>query len=328
MKQADKKIAKPFNNLFLKVEEEDLPIRLDNFLKLKLPWRSRTFFQKMIKKGEVVVNGLKIRRGKSLALGDSVALDISDYQQDFVSPESIPLEIIYEDKFLLVLNKQPGIIVHPAGKTVYNTIQNAVHSRFSGAKYKPRLVHRLDKETSGVLVFAKTEKVRTDLAFQIENRKVSKVYRAITHGIFSQRTGEINFPLSPSTFSHNKIKNEVNFEKGLKAHSEYFVEITAPVVPGFINGLSLVTVKITTGRTHQIRVHLLETGHPIISDKLYGREERCNLGEIKIETHLLHAYKFGCVHPETKEVIEFTAPLPSFFERSVDVLSNEIKSYF
>ncbi len=322
MERTEKNFAKPINNLFLKVEEEDLPIRLDNFLKLKLPWRSRTFFQKMIEKGEVVVNGLKIRRGRSLALGDSVALDVSNYQQDFVSPESIPLEIIYEDKSLLVLNKQPGIIVHPAGKTLYNTIQNAVHARFSDAKYKPRLVHRLDKETSGVLVLAKTEKVRTELAFQIENRKVSKVYRAITHGVFSQRTGVINFPLAPSTFSHNKIKNEVNFDKGQKAHSEYFVEITAPVVPGFINGLSLVNINILTGRTHQIRVHLLETGHPIISDKLYGREEKCNLGNIKIETHLLHAYKFACIHPETKKNIEFIAPLPPSFEKCVKYLKS------
>ena len=324
MERTERNFAQPINNLFLKVEEGDLPIRLDNFLKLKLPWRSRTFFQKMIKKGEVVVNGLKIRRGRSLALGDSVALDVSDYQQEFVSPETIPLDIIYEDKFLLVLNKQPGIIVHPAGKTLYNTIQNAVHAKYSDAKYKPRLVHRLDKETSGVLVLAKTEKVRTELAFQIENRNIKKVYRAITHGVFSQRTGVINLPLAPSTFSHNKIKNEVNFDKGLKAHSEYFVEITAPVVPGFINGLSLVNVKIITGRTHQIRVHLLETGHPIISDKLYGREERCNLGDIKIETHLLHAYKFACVHPETKKKIEFTAPLPPFFEQCVGYLKHEL----
>ncbi len=322
MERTEKNFAKPINNLFLKVEGEDLPIRLDNFLKLKLPWRSRTFFQKMIEKGEVVVNNLKIRQGKSLALGDSVVLDVSNYQQDFVSPKSIPLEIIYEDKFLLVINKQPGIIVHPAGKTLYNTIQNAVHARFSDVKYKPRLVHRLDKETSGVLVLAKTEKVRTELAFQIENRKVSKVYRTITHGVFSQRTGVINLPLSPSTFSHNKIKNEVNFETGLKAHSEYFVEITAPVVPGFINGLSLVNVKILTGRTHQIRVHLLETGHPIIADKLYGREEKCKLGNIKIETHLLHAYKFACIHPETKKNIEFIAPLPPSFEKCVEYLKS------
>ena len=315
MLQKEKNFATPINNLSLKVEEKDLPMRLDSFLKFKLPWRSRTFFQKMIEKGEVNVNYLLPRRSKSLILGDIVSLDISNYQQNFVPPESIPLDIIYEDESLLVLNKQPGIVVHPAGKNLYNTIQNAVHARFSDAKYKPRLVHRLDKETSGVLVLAKTEKVRTELAFQIENRKVLKVYQAITHGIFSQRTGEINLPLASSLFSHNKIKNEVNFEIGQKAHSEYSVEISAPVVPEFINGLSLVNVKITTGRTHQIRVHLSEIGHPIICDKLYGKEQKCKIGNIEIETHLLHAYKFSCTHPLTKKIIDFVAPLPDYFKK-------------
>ena len=313
----EKNLAKPINKVSLIVEEEDLPVRLDNFLKYKLPWRSRTFFQKMIKKCEISVNNTHYRQGRFLGAGDSVILDVSNYQQEFVSPESIPLDVIYEDSSILVLNKQPGIIVHPTGRTLYNTIMNAVHAKFPDAKYKPRLVHRLDKETSGVLVLAKSEKVRSEIAAQIENRKVKKIYRAITHGVFSQRTGEVNLPLGPSSFSHIRIKNDVDFAAGLKAHSEYSVEVSAPVVPGFINGLSLVNVRIHTGRTHQIRLHLSNIGHPIIADKLYGREESCMLGDINIDTHLLHAYKFACVHPETGETIEFIAPLPPTFEKIV-----------
>jgi len=321
MIRKEKNLAEPINEVSLIVEEEDLPVRLDSFLKSKLPWRSRAFFQKMIEKGEVTVNGAPMRRGRFLSSGDSVSIDVSYYQQEFVPPESIPLDIIYEDNSLLVLNKQPGIIVHPTGRTLYNTIMNAVHAKYPDAEYKPGLVHRLDKETSGVLVLAKSEKVRSEIATQIENRKVAKVYRAITHGVFSQRSGVINLPLGPSSFSHIKIKHSVDFDSGLKAHSEYFVETAAPVVPGFINGLSLVNVRIITGRTHQIRIHLSETGHPILADKLYGREESCTLGDINIDTHLLHAFKFACTHPETGGPIEFTAPLPPTFEKCVEYLN-------
>lgn len=322
MKSHPKNLAEPIHSFSFTVTEDDIPVRLDQFLCRKMPWRSRSFFQKMIRHGEVTVNDEISRAGRYLIENESVHVDVTRYQQEFAHPESIPLDIIYEDEYLLVLNKPAGIVVHPTGRHLYDTLMNAVHAHYEGAAYLPRLVHRLDKDTSGVLVLAKSEEIRSELARQIERRQVIKTYRALTHGVFSQREGEIILPLNVSRYSHIRLKQDVVFDGGLPAHSIYSVEATAPHVVGFLNGLSLVTVRLVTGRTHQIRVHLAAIGHPILADKLYGREKTCRLVDIEIPGHLLHAWKFGCRHPTTGEDIEFTASLPPVFAACTTTLFN------
>ena len=287
-----------------------------------MAWRSRSFFQKMIRLGEVTVNQKHSRAGRYLLEGELIHVDVSRYQQKFAHPESIPLDRIYEDDHLLVLNKPAGIVVHPTGKHLYDTLMNAVHAHYKDAAYLPRLAHRLDKDTSGVLVLAKSEFIRSELARQIEGRQVAKTYRALSHAVFSRRDGEIILPLAVSRYSHNRLKQAIVFDGGLPAHSIYHVEATAPNVPGFIDGLSLVTVRLVTGRTHQIRLHLAAIGHPILADKLYGRENSCSLGDIEISRHLLHAWKFGCRHPATGDEIEFTASLPPIFAACTNSLFN------
>jgi len=206
----EKDLAKPIHSFKFIVSDDDLPARIDKFLAQKMPWRSRTFFQKMIASKEIIINGKNCRSGRCLCSGDTITVDVSNYQQDFTSPDKISINKIYEDNDILVLNKSPGIIVHPTGRHLYNTLMNAVHSEYSNANYRPRLVHRLDKDTSGVLVLAKNEPARSELARQIENRKVTKNYLALAHGVFSHRSGEINLPIGQDNYSHIRLKQEIS----------------------------------------------------------------------------------------------------------------------
>ena len=305
------------------VTEDDLPCRVDAFVKRKLPWRSRAFFQRMIDDGLITLNGQRTRAGRYLLEGERVHIDISPYQQEHREAE-IELDKIYEDEAILVLNKKPGTIVHPTGVHLYDTILNAVHAQYRDAEYKPTLIHRLDKDTSGVLILAKSEKYRTHLACQIEKREVAKTYRALTHGVFSQRSGEIALPLGDNKYSHIRLKQMVRSD-GLPSLSLYEVKASAPYVEGFQDGLSLVDVHIKTGRTHQIRVHMSAIGHPVIADKLYGREKEAIICGVPVGTHLLHAMSFVCRHPVTEKEMEFTAPLPDSFQRAAAALFPSLK---
>jgi len=312
----EKDLAKPILSFKFVVTKDDLPSRPDKFLAKKMPWRSRTFFQKMIDSGEVAINGKKCRSGRCLCADETITVDVSNYQQEFSPPDSISIDKIYEDDDILVVNKTPGVIVHPTGRHLYNTLMNAVHSEYADAEYRPRLIHRLDKDTSGVLVLAKNEPARSELARQIENRKVTKDYLALSHGVFSCRSGEINLPIGQGDYSHIRLKQEIT-ENGLNAKSIFEVLASAPCVQGFSDGLSLVKVRLITGRTHQIRLHLSAIGHPILADKLYGREAECSIENININTQLLHAWKFSCYHPVTGKEIEFIAPLSQVFNNCV-----------
>ena len=305
------------------VTEDDLPCRVDAFVKRNLPWRSRAFFQRMIDDGLITLNGQRTRAGRYLLEGERVHIDISPYHQEHREAE-IELDKIYEDEAILVLNKKPGTIVHPTGVHLYDTILNAVHAQYRDAEYKPTLIHRLDKDTSGVLILAKSEKYRTHLACQIETREVAKTYRALTHGVFSQRSGEIALPLGDNKYSHIRLKQMVRSD-GLPSLSLYEVKASAPYVEGFQDGLSLVDVHIKTGRTHQIRVHMSAIGHPVIADKLYGREKEAIICGVHVDTHLLHAMSFVCRHPVTEKEMEFTAPLPDSFQRAAAALFPSLK---
>lgn len=274
----------------------------------------------MIARGEVLVNARPVRASRQLNPGDVIELTLTRHQQEYTPPDLSLLDILYEDEVLLVLNKPAGVVVHPTGVHLYDTLLNAVHARYAHAAYLPRPVHRLDKETSGVLVLAKTDAARVDLGLQIEHRRVVKAYRALVHGVVAPRSGDIALPLGASRHSHIKLKQAVRYDAGLPARSVYEVEASTPMAPGALDGLSLVNVRLVTGRTHQIRVHLAAIGHPIIADKLYGRERTCEIAGVQIANHLLHAWKFTCVHPLTQESMTFVAPLPGEFARCVEAV--------
>jgi len=305
------------------VADDEVPERLDRYLARRMPWRSRVFFQQMIKAGEVCVNGRPARASRQLAPGDRIEVMLARHQQPYSEPDTSALDILFEDEQLLVINKPPGVVVHPTGVHLYDTLLNAVHARHADADYLPRPVHRLDKETSGVLVLAKTEAARVHVGLQIERRRVAKTYRALVHGVMTPRAGEIRLPIGASRHSHIRLKQDVLHTGGLPALSVYQVEATAPWVAGVVDGVSLVHVRLITGRTHQIRVHLAAVGHPIIADKLYGWERRCDLAGITVTMHLLHAWQFSCEHPASGEIITFTAPLPTTFAACVRTVFGE-----
>ncbi len=294
-----------------------MPERLDRFLARRMPWRSRVFFQEMINAGDVRVNGQPVRASRQLSAGDRILLALARHQQAYHAPDTQMLDVLFEDEQLLVINKPPGIVVHPTGVHLYDTLLNAVHARHAGAAYLPRPVHRLDKDTSGVLVLAKTDAARVHLGLQIERRRVMKTYRALVHGVVAARAGEIRLPLGASRHSHIRLKQDVVHGSGLPAHSIYQVDASAPVVAGMVDGLSLVQVRLITGRTHQIRVHLAAIGHPIVADRLYGRERQCVLAGTPVDRQLLHAWTFACEHPASGARLAFKAPLPPVFAACV-----------
>lgn len=314
-----KDLSSPLNTFSFTVEEDDIPVRLDRYLAEHMPWRSRTFFQSMIEKGEITVNGSHRRASRSLNPGDLIVVDVSEYQQEHSAGSDIPLDIVYEDDSILVVNKQQNVIVHPTGPHLYDTVMNAVHERYKEAEYAPQSVHRLDKHTSGNLIIAKKDKTRRWLGAEIERRNVEKIYLALVHGVFAPREGEIAYPLASCDYTHIRLKQWVDHVNGLHAQTQYTVLASTPVARGMLNGASLVKIRIITGRTHQIRVHMAASGHPIIGDILYGYGQESCAGE-EITSHMLHAWKTGLQPAPDSERMLFTAPPPRIFMNCIEKL--------
>ncbi len=284
--------------------------RLDKFLTEKLKDFKRTFIQRQIKEGKVSVNGVIVNKtGYKLEEGDVVeySFDIDEMENNIV-PEDIPIDIIYEDEYFLAVNKPAGMVVHPASGHKTGTLLNAIYYKYPDIMgiggNRPGLVHRLDKETSGVIVIAKDLKTFHKLQELWKNKKVKKYYLAFVYGDFPE--GKIL--LEGAIGRHPKKRH-------LMAVVENGKEAVTEVVKKWSNSrVSLVVASPITGRTHQIRVHLSNFGYPIISDDLYGFKSDL------IDRVALHSYKLFLPHPVTEEIIEITAPLPKDFENLIKVL--------
>lgn len=273
--------------------------RIDKYLKKYLPF-SREKIQKLIKNGFIVVNGEKIEPSYKLKIGDKI--EISDDKIESASsipPENLPLEIIYEDEDIIVINKPPGIITHPTPQSLKGTLLNRIlaHTTLSqiGAPLRPGVVHRLDKETSGVIVFAKSDYAYWNLVEQFKNRNVEKTYLAFVKGKFLPQEKVVEFTVVHD--KENPTKMKVRFLRGKKA-------ITRIKVLKYCGNFSLLEVKPLTGRTHQIRITLKYLGFPILGDTKYGVESEL------IKRTALHSYKLSLHHPRENKKMEFTAPLP------------------
>lgn len=289
------------------VETEEARQRLDQFLRNHLKDHSRSQIQKWIKQGAVLCDGSSAQSSLKLKSGQTIQVRIPEEELTVV-PESIPIDVLYEDAHLLVVNKSAGMVTHPSAGHRTGTMVHAIAHHLKGKVgdlqgLRPGVVHRLDKDTSGVLVFAKTTQVLEKLARQFRDRTVEKVYHAIVCGKVQSRQAEIVGPVGRA-FRSPKMEvtsagrlSETQF-KVLKRFDQY----------------TYVEVYPKTGRTHQIRVHLSKIGHAVVGDKMYG-----GLGEIA-ERQMLHAYRLTIRHPMTNKKLTFTAPIPKDFKKTLQSL--------
>ena len=286
----------------LTVPNEQAGERLDRYLARALPQFSRSRLQALIRAGEVRLRGERARPRELVRTGDVVSLIEPVVQEIEDKAEEIPLEILFEDRDLLVLNKPAGLVVHPGAGNQAHTLVNALlHHGPSlsgiGGKQRPGIVHRLDKETSGCLVVAKNDSTHQSLARQFAEREVKKIYLALVAGTPKRPRGTIDAAIGRHPVQRKKMA--VDLRRGRAARTEYRVRQSG-------GGMSLVECALHSGRTHQIRVHLHHLGHPVIGDALYGKKGAA-------PRMMLHAWKLGFTHPRTGDRLFIEAPIPSDF---------------
>lgn len=294
----------------LSVPNEKAGWRLDRYLALVLPQFSRSRLQALIRAGKVQLQGQTPRTRETVHAGDIVRLTVPPVQEIATEAEEIPLEILFEDDDLLVLNKPAGLVVHPGAGNPTHTLVNALLHHCTnlsgiGGQQRPGIVHRLDKQTSGCLVVAKNDDAHRHLSRQFAEREVKKNYLALVAGTLKRPRGTIDVAIGRHPVQRKKMA--VRLTKGRSAKTDYRV-----VESG--GGVSLVECAIHSGRTHQIRVHLHHIGHPVIGDLLYGKKG------VSATRQMLHAWKLGFTHPRTNERLFFEAPMPADFRAALKSL--------
>ncbi len=306
--------------------QEDVGLRLDHFLVSKLEGRTRTQIQEWIEQGRVLLNGRPSKASLKLKAGSEVLVEIPKVRAALPQPESgIPLSILYEDQDLLVIDKQVGLVVHPASSCPSGTLVNALlhHCHdLSGIRgvEKPGIVHRLDKDTTGLMVVAKNDASHLGLSQQFENRQVTKIYEALAHGFVTPAKGRINQPIKRHGI--DRIRMSVNPE-GKQAVTDYHVleYYEFQPTPGSpVQRFSRVELHLLTGRTHQIRVHLAHLGFPLVGDPVYGKRPN----PFGAEGQLLHCKRLGFHHPVNHQTLEFEAPCHHAFQSALDVLQSYV----
>ena len=295
------------------VTEEDKSCRLDVYLLNKYPDKSRSHIKHWIEDGVVTINDKCVKAGYSLRVGDRLFVGQVEEKVASAVAQDIPIDIMYEDDDMAIINKGQGMVVHPAVKNYDNTLVNALMYRLNNLSsingvIRPGIVHRLDKDTSGLLVVAKNDKAHIDLSSQIQSKECRRIYLAICEGVVKQ-DGEIITQIGRDP--RNRLKMAV-VEDGKLAHTIYRVK-------EIIGNYSLVEFELKTGRTHQIRVHSAHIHHPIVGDPMYNN----NKCKFKLNGQLLHAKTLILRHPTSGEEMQFDAPLPEYFARVLDILRQQ-----
>ena len=297
--------------------------RLDIFLSQKLPDLTRSRIKKIIEQGLVSLNKKNAKAGAKVKTGDQIDITIPEPQPINAEPEKIPLNILYEDEHILVLNKPPGLTVHPGAGRTKGTLVNALlyHCKDLsgiGGALRPGIVHRIDKDTSGVLVVAKTDKSHQFLSKQFKEHSIKRRYLAIVSGIIKNNQGTIDLPIGRHVSERKKMS--VRTRRGRRAVTHY------KVIKKF-NNFALLEITLETGRTHQIRVHLSAIHHPVLGDPVYGKGRIPPGLSPKVTTLIknlkrqaLHAQTLGIIHPETKQYMEFTAQPPDDIKNIINAL--------
>lgn len=301
-------------NMNFQVTREEQGDRIDRYLASRLPDYSRSFLQKLVGEGRVLVGDKPVKSNYKINEGDRVSLSVPDAVEPEIIPEPIPLDILYEDASLLVINKPKGIVVHPCPGHYSGTLVNALmyhcKDQLSGINgvMRPGIVHRIDQNTTGSLVVCKTDAAHRSLAEQLKVHSITRKYRAIVHGNLKEEEGTVNAPIGRHPVDRKKMA--VNNRCGRDAVTHY------RVLERF-GSFTYLECRLETGRTHQIRVHMASIGHPLLGDDVYG-PSRCPIPGLTGQT--LHAMTLGFIHPETGTYMEFEAPLPEYFENLLEKL--------
>jgi 23S rRNA pseudouridine1911/1915/1917 synthase len=303
------------------VEQTLLAERLDQFLRTKLPDVSRGAIQRLIEEGHIKVDGKNVKPTHHPRAGETIEVFFPEAKPAEAQPQEIPLDILFEDKDLLVLNKAPGMVVHPAAghddSTLVNALLHHCKGQLSGigGVARPGIVHRLDKDTSGCLVVAKNDAAHLALAEQFSGRSVEKIYNAIVCGELTRDKGEIHGAIARHPTDRKRMA--IMESGGREAHTSF-------QVMEHLRGATLLEIQIHTGRTHQIRVHFQHAGFPVVGDEVYGIRPNKKLTEVtgyKAPRQMLHARKLTFAHPKTGKMKSFEAPWPEDFKAAVKALS-------
>ena len=301
------------------VEESQSGMRLDKFLTEIYPDQTRSFLQKLVKSGEIKVNGKPvIKAGFVVEGGDQVSASIPTPQAVEIEAENIPLDILYEDADVLIVNKPKGMVVHPSAGHYSGTLVNAIMyhcaESLSGinGEIRPGIVHRIDMDTTGALIICKNDAAHVDIAEQIKEHTVTRRYRGIVCGVGKEDEGTIEGAIGRHPTQRKKMA--INEKNGKPAITHY------KVLQRFAK-YTYMEFRLETGRTHQIRVHMASIGHPLLGDELYGNPK--NLAMKGLQGQTLHAMVIGFVHPTTHEYMEFEAPLPEYFQNLLQKLPKQ-----
>lgn len=298
----------------INVKEIEAGMRLDLMLSTHITSHTRSFIKILIDEKLVMVNGKVVKAGYKLKAGDQICYTLPEPAPTVPQPQDLPIDIVYQDAHMLVINKEQGVVVHPGTKNHENTLVNALLFHVASLSdtngpLRPGIVHRLDKDTSGLMLVAKTNAAHEFLSEQLANRSCKRYYKAIVDHAFKDNDGEIITYIGRS--NKNRLKMAVQ-ETGRQAHTKY------KLLQNFENH-ALVECELITGRTHQIRVHMAHINHAIVGDELYNTKP----GKIKTNGQLLHSYKITFTHPHTKKTMTFTSPLPQSFQNVLNILEKQ-----
>lgn len=299
----------------LEVPEEQKNQRIDKYLSTCMEEFSRSYIQKVIKDGNVTISGKPAKANYKVTAGDIVIVDVPEPEQLDILPEDIKLDIIYEDSDIIVINKGKGMVVHPSAGHYSGTIVNGLlyhcADQLSGINgvMRPGIVHRIDMNTTGVIVVCKNDKAHNCIAAQLKEHSITREYHAIVYNHFSEEEGKVDAPIGRHPVERKKMA--INYRNGKRAVTHY------QLIRNLKQNFSYIKCHLETGRTHQIRVHMASIQHPLLGDDVYG-PKRSNY---QLEGQVLHAKTLGFIHPTTNEYVEFQAPLPDYFEELLRKLS-------
>lgn len=290
-------------------EIADSGLRIDKYLSTVNEQLSRSYIQKLLKSGLVLVDGKPVKASYQVDEGDVISLDIPEAVEPEIEPENMDLDILYEDQDVILVNKPKGMVVHPAAghysHTLVNGLMHHCKDQLSGINgvMRPGIVHRIDMDTTGVIIACKNDMAHNSIAAQLKEHSITRRYQAIVHGVLKDDAGTVEGPIGRHPTDRKKMS--INYNNGKSAVTHY------KVLKRF-RQYTHVECRLETGRTHQIRVHMASIGHPLLGDLVYG-PGKCPIPGLQGQT--LHAGVLGFIHPRTGEYMEFTAPLPEYFAK-------------